>query len=558
MSILCELGNARACYVRMDRRKSHAFFVFEKKRITYNNLENDMRRFLTLISACLALVLPTVAQDMKVIDFHLLDKDLTANTRGTSKLDQNGETAALIKIVTPERGFIFDGGTLGIVATEEHVGETWIYVPRRAMKLIIHHKDYGVLRDYIYPVPIEGGRTYEMFLDLGIGRYVTITSQIAKSTIYIDGENCGEAPIHNRYLSYGRHTVRAVKDRYEGEQTVIITTTDEQERRIINIDQCDMSDHFGNVTVTVDNNAEIWYDGKNVGTGSWKTQLREGNYVVETHKANCDPQKTSFAVIAQRQNTVHAAQPTPHTGRLGIYTMPRDVVATYNGTNPIDLTQVNTLPVGTYQLSLSRKGYYSKTGLQYTVKHNTTTTDTVTLSRVNYIQPKAFYFGLGYSLASLGGVTAVVGAVYQNHDLQLGYTFGLQSSDAVSWYTTDGNMRYMSSMTYKRSVFSVKYGYQVELTERLGLVPQVGYAMERLAGTVDDGKNTYGDGSMGNSLTLGAKLLFAPVQGLYLFANPEFGVGISKDGDFTRIADSSDIAAGGFVVTVGAILNFKL
>ena len=42
-------------------------------------------------------------------------------------MDQNGERAALIKIVTTERGFSFDGGTLGIVATEEHTGEIWLF-----------------------------------------------------------------------------------------------------------------------------------------------------------------------------------------------------------------------------------------------------------------------------------------------------------------------------------------------------------------------------------------------------------------------------------------------
>jgi hypothetical protein len=94
------------------------------------------------------------AQNMKVLDFRLLENDLTANTRGTQKQDMNGETAALIKIQTPERGFSFDGGMQGIVASEEHTGEIWLYVPRRAQKLIIQHQDYGVLRDYFYPIQI--------------------------------------------------------------------------------------------------------------------------------------------------------------------------------------------------------------------------------------------------------------------------------------------------------------------------------------------------------------------------------------------------------------------
>lgn len=511
---------------------------------------------LLLLAVTTLTVLCAHAQNIKVTLFQPLENDMTANMHGTTKLDQNGEKAALIKIQSPEQGFTFNGGTLGIVAREDHDGEIWLYVPRRSKKLTIQHKDFGVLRDYYYPVAVEGARTYEMYLDIGIGRYVTIASQIAGSTIYIDGQDCGPSPINHKYLNYGRHTVRALKDRYEGEQQLMITTDDAQGVRIVNVEQRDMSDHFGDVTVSVPNKAEIWFEGKNVGSGSWQTQLREGSYVVETRKADCDPEKTSFTVVAQQQNRVQAAPPSPHTGRLSLYTRPRNAVATYNGNNPIDLTETHTLPIGTYQINLSRKGYVAKSGLEYTVRHNETTRDTITLERVKYIKPRAFYFGAGYSLRQLGGITALVGATYKNIDLQVSYTFGLSKSDDVPWYTTDGNDTYLSSISYKRSTLAVKAGYQFVLTERLGLTPQLGYAMERLSGTVQDGTNLYGDGAMAHCLSIGAKLLFAPIQRLYVFASPEFAIGVKKDDTFQRIADNSDIAAGGFQVTLGAIFNF--
>ena len=99
-----------------------------------------MRKILLLICSILITgILPVMADGISVISFKLLDTDLTANTRGTQKLDQNGEKAALIKIVTPERGFLFNGGSLGIVGTEEKAGEIWLYVPPRAQKLTITH-----------------------------------------------------------------------------------------------------------------------------------------------------------------------------------------------------------------------------------------------------------------------------------------------------------------------------------------------------------------------------------------------------------------------------------
>ena len=55
------------------------------------------------------------SQNISVSSFNLLDTDLTANTAGTMETDQNGETAALIKVVTTQTGFTFDGGSMGIV-----------------------------------------------------------------------------------------------------------------------------------------------------------------------------------------------------------------------------------------------------------------------------------------------------------------------------------------------------------------------------------------------------------------------------------------------------------
>lgn len=509
-----------------------------------------------LLLALIAVSQSVWADGISVLGFRLLETDLTANTRGTEKRDQNGDKAALIKIVTPERGFLFNGGSLGIVGTEEKAAEIWLYVPPRAQKLTITHQVFGVLRDYYYPVSIQGGRTYEMLLDIGTGRYVTITTSQAKSDVTVDGEYLGQSPIYNKYLTYGRHAVMTQNGIYEGKDTIIVATTDEKGTKVANIQMRNMSDHYGEVVVNVENNADIWFNDHQVGTGSWQTQLREGAYTVETRKADCDPVKTNFTVVPQKRNQIQAAPPAQHTGRLNIYTRPRNANALLNGTDPINLTDVPTLPVGTYQIALSRKGYVGTTR-EYTVKHNITTTDTVSLEKVRYIKPNSFYFGAGYTMRSLGGITALAGATYKNIDLQLSYTFGLNASDPVRWYSTDGNDTYLSSATYKRSTFAAKLGYQIELTERLGIVPQLGFQTERLSGKVTDGTNLYGDGASASCVSVGAKLLFAPIERFYVFAAPELSIGVSKDDNFKRISDASNISAGGFMISIGAIFNFS-
>ena len=506
-----------------------------------------MKRLLTLWTMC-AIVCMTTAQNMKVIDFRLLENDLTANTHGTSKLDLNGETAALIKIQTPERGFSFDGGMQGIVASEEHTGEIWLYVPRRAQKLIIQHQDYGVLRDYYYPINIEGGKTYEMLIDIGTGRYATITTGVAKAEVFIDGEACGQSPVR-KYLNFGRHSIRVTKDRFDGDKFVVITNSEQispNTQQLIHVDMQDMSHLYGDVTVTVDNKADIYYNGQNMGNGEWKTQLREGNYTIETRKANSDPAMTSFTVTAQRQNTIKANAPVPHTGWLHVYTRPRNVKSA-----PFDATEVQTLPVGTYQMEFTRKGFVTQTK-EYTVRRNETTRDTVTLERVTYVKPLAFYFGGGISIRSLMGVTGIVGAVYQRHDLQASYTFGLSESDAVYW---NGDMN--TATKYKMSSIGVKYGYQFPLMRQLAITPQLGYYYNSLsANAAQSGNTIYGDGASSSALSIGAKIVLVPVQHLYVFVAPEYMFALSKDNHFKTITDSSNFSGDGFAVHAGLLVNF--
>lgn len=509
-----------------------------------------MKRSIILISVFIASVLPVLAQNMKVIDFKLLEKDLTANRYGTSKIDQNGETAALIKVVTPEKGFTFDGGSLGIVDTEQHIGEIWVYVPRHAQKLIIQHQDYGVLRDYFYPIPIEGGKTYEMLIDIGTGRYATVLSGLAQADVYIDGELCGQSPVR-KYLNYGRHTIRAIKDRYEGETTATITTSEEQDIRIIRVDMQDMSPLYGNVNVKTENNADIYFNGNLVGTGEWQTQLREGNYTVETRKADSEPSMTSFTVVAQQQNNVKATAPTPHTGWLSIYTRPRNVKAIYNGSHIFNLTEVQTMPVGTYQMEFTRKGYVTQ-NREYTVLRNEINSDTITLQRVTYVKPIAFYFGGAYTARTLSGVSGILGAVFYRHDIQASYTFGLTESDIIYW---EGNMN--TATKYKMQTIGIKYGYQFPLMRQLAITPQIGYNYNFLsANAAEKGNTTYGDNASSNALALGVKLVVVPVQHLYFFVAPEYAFTLSKDNLFTTIADNTNVSSDGFAVHIGLLANF--
>ena len=107
------------------------------------------------------------AQSISVKSFRALPTDMTASSLEGKRIDQNGQVAALIKVRTTETGFVFEGGTLGIVDTQQRVGEIWVWVPRASRKITILHQRLGHLSEYRYPVEIESERTYEMVLVTG-------------------------------------------------------------------------------------------------------------------------------------------------------------------------------------------------------------------------------------------------------------------------------------------------------------------------------------------------------------------------------------------------------
>ena len=73
-----------------------------------------MKRLSLLILFAVLLALPALSQQISVESFTPLENDLTANTAGTMKKDQNGKTCALIKVVTSEKGFNFRSGLFSL------------------------------------------------------------------------------------------------------------------------------------------------------------------------------------------------------------------------------------------------------------------------------------------------------------------------------------------------------------------------------------------------------------------------------------------------------------
>ena len=399
------------------------------------------------------------SQTISVSSFKLLDSDLTANTSGTMEQDQNGEIAALIKVVTTQTGFSFDGGSMGIVKTIQKPSEIWVYIPRGSKRITISHPQLGLLRDYYYPVSIEAARTYEMVLTTG--EVQTIVNQTANSQylvlkvtpsdavveldnellpttngiaqkfvklgtyeyrvqaanyhssagkvivddpnnkkvveinllpaygwiellgnedtngaqVYIDNTLVGTIPMKSQNLASGEHSIRIVKALYNPySQTVVVK--DNETTQVTPT----LSANFSEVTVIVDNDADIYVNDEKKGNGTWTGRIASGTYLMEAKKESYrSTRKTVEISSLHKTQNIQLDTPTPIYGEVNITSTPAMaevyVDGERKGETPLYLPQ---LLIGNHQLVIKYVGY-STISSSFTINEQKVTELSVTL-----------------------------------------------------------------------------------------------------------------------------------------------------------------------------------
>ena len=326
-----------------------------------------MKRYIPIILFIL-LSVSVKSQSLSVESFKLLENDLTANTRGTMKYDQNGDVAALIKVVTTEKDFNFDVGTMGVVATSQQKGEIWVYVPAGVQRITISHAQLGVLRDYYFPEPIEKARTYELKLTTGSVRTIVeqaITSQYvvfkvnpSNSIVYIDDDDARTLDTDGMLsirLSKGRHTYRISASSYLPDSGAF-TVEDEKITKEISLKSAKAK-----LTVKTVSDAEIWINDKKMSTGTWTGDLIAGVYLIEARKESHITSKHEITLEQLEQKTITLADPIPLYGSLDINSTPLESSVYLDGKNvgetPLLLAKVL---IGNHSLLIKKDGYEEK------------------------------------------------------------------------------------------------------------------------------------------------------------------------------------------------------
>lgn len=306
------------------------------------------------------------SQNISVSSFRILDTDLTANTTGTMEKDQNGETAALIKVVTTQTGFTFDGGALGIVKTKQTPGEVWVYIPKGSKKISIKHPQLGVLRDYYYPTAIEAARTYEMVLTTGTvqtivnqartSQYVVFQLSPANAVVELDGELLETINgVASKMKNLGTYSYRVQAPNHLLEAGSV-TIDDPKNKKIVNVS---LKPNFAHLTINVDNDAEIWMNGEKKGIGSWKGDIGAGIYELEAKKEGYRSTSLTQEIKASPEmQMIQLQSPTPIYGEINLTSNPLMsnvyIDGVPSGQTPLILSDVL---IGKHELIIKHGGY---------------------------------------------------------------------------------------------------------------------------------------------------------------------------------------------------------
>lgn len=324
-----------------------------------------MKKFCIAILMCI-LPLCIEAQEFGVFSFQMLENDLDAITAGTTEKDMNGETAALIKIVTTLTGFTFDAGHTGIVKTKQTPGEIWVYLPRGAKKLTISHPELGRLKNYSFPCAIESARTYEMILVKGkmkaivkqakTSQYVVFQFTPKDAEIEINGEKLQATDgVTAKLMPFGEYDYRITASDYFPEAGKLTVRDNDNKQVFTTI----LKPNFSVVTLKVDNEAEIWVNGDKKDNSTWTGNLKPGSYLFEARLKNHRNTsiKREITLIPDSQ-TIQLRAPVPIYGKASIRTTPTNadicIDGNKSGQSPRILSQ---LLVGEHELKISKPGY---------------------------------------------------------------------------------------------------------------------------------------------------------------------------------------------------------
>ncbi|MEI7831181.1 MAG: PEGA domain-containing protein [Prolixibacteraceae bacterium] len=305
------------------------------------------------------------SQNISVASFKSLPTDLDARVNFPKK-DQNGDVCAIIKVVTTETGFSWDGDQLGITKIEKKTGEYWLYVPFGAKKLTIKHDHLGVLRDYRYEEAIQKATVYELILVSGkvattvipvAPVWLTIRSNAEGADIYINGVLKGITPLAVKLMP-GKYTYRVEKSMYRKNAGAIeISGKEKEEKKDLFVE---LLPAFGTVKINSlpETGATVLIDDVETGksTPFVGEQIKSGTHLI-TIKKNFFQPKSIEVIVKDGETTEHTITLASIAANVTISTQPSADIF-IDGKFIANGSYQGKIPAGVSTFEARKEGYY--------------------------------------------------------------------------------------------------------------------------------------------------------------------------------------------------------
>ena len=499
-------------------------------------------------------------QKFSIASFELDPFDTTPQNKLYEKIDGSGFRYAIIKVtsITPDdnlKEYNFNFGNLNSIV-EQHDNELWVYVQKNAKLVTISREGYSTLNKYDLKTTIEEGKVYVMTLNpaktiiqtqmvqfnispANAGAIITIrsTKTNALEEMFGTTDATGSAA---KPLELGTYIYKVIANNYyttEGRFTLNNHTVTHKE--VVNLRA-----NFSEITLLVDDDADIYVNNELKGTHTWTGELRSGNYLVECRKANHQP-SSQFITIKENENqTFKLNPPTPITGTLSLTSSPLGAKVTIDGKDygktPVN---VNDLMLGSHKVILSSDGYQQESRSFIIQENQTTALNVILKSKSKTIVTKSKSQSInnqsdsplfcGYIQASgqvgtMIGFGGNVGAHIYGFNIE-GYitmTIGKETVNLYNPSTLDNYEANISGM-----MLGGKLGYGIKISPTIRITPQLGAGILNVKG---------GDvGSSAICATAGARLEIALGKNFGVSLTPEGQFAVSKKEIFKKLEEIS-------------------
>lgn len=227
------------------------------------------------------------------------------------------------------------------------------------------------------------------------------------------------------------------------------------------------------------------------------------------------------------------------------------------------------IPVGTKRLTVRHYGVMPLAGYEIPVRLEPKVTYDAEVdiveswtggkSRIYEERDYHVFIGAGYNVMAISGPSVMVGLDYKHHVIEAGVVYGLNKTDDLYFYNSDGNLK--AAYNYQAFRISLRYGYDIEIGKSISVTPQIGAAYNIMSGTAIQNGNSNSSYQSTNSISglASVRLVAKLSKQIGLYVTPEYDLGLSKE-DICKIIGENNKTfknwTEGFNLNAGIVINF--